>query len=214
MTPAPAFAGAWVAPEGGQQITSSIVGERNELRFYETSVYWETPVGSEGSIVAAPWVERNYDTFDGWRAEAVVGYKRALLRDGGTVIAVQGGALWASHPDEGCSEGGAELRGLMGHAFANGAFFNAEAAARELEGGCGGQRFELTLGYHPRENWLAMGQVFTDDTRDHEETVKAQLTLVRFGRSGRAIQLGVRARVDDGLQEPALVLSLWGRPGD
>jgi hypothetical protein len=59
-----------------------------------------------------------------------------------------------------------------------------------------------------------MGQVFLDAPREGEETVRAQLSLVRFGRSGRGIQLGLRARVNDGIDEPALMIGLWGRPGD
>jgi hypothetical protein len=35
----PAQAGAWIAAEGGQEVWSNVVGERNELRFYETSAY-------------------------------------------------------------------------------------------------------------------------------------------------------------------------------
>ncbi len=85
-------------------------------------------------------------------------------------------------------------------------------ATRALEGGCGGERLDLTAGYRPNERWLAMGQVFMDAPRDGDESVKAQLTLVRFLDSGRGIQIGVRARIDDGAHEPAIVLALWGRP--
>lgn len=192
----------------------SVIGERNELQFTETSAYWEIPIGDYSSVVAAPWVESNYDTLDGWRAEAIVGVKRAVFRSEDTVVAVQGGALWISHPrDEACSEGGAEARVLGGRSFGRSAFFNAELAGRVLEGGCEGARLDLTTGYRPSENWLAMGQIFVDAPIDGDETVKAQLTVVRFGRSGRGIQVGLRARVDGGDLEPALVLGLWGRPG-
>jgi hypothetical protein len=113
----PANAGAWIAPEGGQEIWSNVAGERDELSFYETSAYWEVPFGERNAVVAAPWVEQNYDTIDGWRGEAVVGLKRAIFRGESTVMAVQAGALWMSHPNEGCSEGGAELRWLGGRSF-------------------------------------------------------------------------------------------------
>ncbi len=210
----PANAGAWIAPEGGQEIWSNVAGERDELQFYETSAYWEVPFGERNAVVAAPWVEQNYDTIDGWRGEAVVGLKRAIFRGESTVMAVQAGALWMSHPNEGCSEGGAELRWLGGRSFGQTSFVNVEAATRALEGGCEGQRLDLTAGYRPGENWLAMGQIFLDAPQDGEETVKAQLTLVRFGRSGRGIQIGLRGRIDGGSAEPALVIGLWGRPGD
>lgn len=214
LTPTPAAAGAWIAPEGGQEIWSNVAGERDELRFYETSAYWEVPFGEANSFVAAPWLEQNYDTLEGWRAEGVVGLKRAVFRSEDTVMALQAGALWMSHPAEGCSEGGAELRWLGGRSFGESAFVNVEAATRALEGGCGGERLDLTAGYRPSENWLAMGQIFVDAPQQGEENVKAQLTVVRFGRSGRGLQIGLRARIDGGGEEPALVIGLWGRPGD
>lgn len=215
LIPGPAFAGAWIAPEGGQEIWTNVAGERDELSYFETSAYWEVPVEDKTSIVAAPWVEQNYDTIDGWRGETTLGVKRAIFRGDRMAMAVQAGALWVSHPEEGCSEGGAELRWLGGSSLPNiGAFVNVEAATRALEGGCGGQRLDLTAGYRPNERWLAMGQVFLDARWDGEEGVQAQFTLVRFGDSGRGIQLGVRARMDGEDREPAVVLGLWGRPGD
>jgi hypothetical protein len=215
LTPTPAFAGAWVAPEGGQEIWTSVAGERDEVSFYESSAYWEIPIGAEDSVVAAPWFEQNYDTLDGWRGEATLGVKHAFFRGDMSVMAVQAGALWISHPNvDNCSEGGAELRWLGGRSFSHGGFLNFEAATRALEGGCEGERLDLTAGFRPRENWLAMGQIFLDAPREGEETVKAQLTLVRFGESGRGIQIGLRTRIDGGPQEPALVIGLWGRPGD
>lgn len=214
LTPLPANAGAWIAPEGGQEIVSTVAGKRNDLQFTESSAYWEIPVGDLHSVVATPWVESNYDTVDGWRAEAVLGVKRAIFRNDNTVLAVQGGALWVSHPgDEVCSEGGAEARVLGGRSFARTGFLNAELAGRVLEGGCEGARLDLTTGYRPSENWLAMGQIFIDAPLQGEETVRGQLTFVRFGRSGRGIQVGLRARIDGADPEPALVLGLWGRPG-
>lgn len=214
LAPAPAAAGAWIAPEGGQQITTTVVGERDDLNFYESSAYWEVPVVADTSVVATPWVEQNYDTADGWRAEATLGAKRTLFRRGETVMALQAGALWISHPPLGCSEGGAEVRWLGGRAFGEDAFLNLEAAARTLEGGCAGARADVTVGYRPRENWLSMAQVFFDAPGEGEETLKLQLTLVRFGDEGGGFQIGLRGRVDGGPQEAALVLGFWGRPGD
>lgn len=214
LIPGPAFAGAWIAPEGGQEIWTNVAGERDELSFFETSAYWEIPLDDDTSFVAAPWLEQNYDTYDGWRGETTLGAKRALFRGDHMAMAVQAAALWVSHPEEGCSEGGAELRWLGGSSLPDlGAFVNVEAATRALEGGCGGERLDLTAGYRPNERWLAMGQVFLDAPRDGEESVRAQFTLVRFGDSGRGLQIGVRARVDSEDHEPAIVLGLWGRPG-
>jgi hypothetical protein len=144
----------------------------------------------------------------------VVGVKRAIFRDESTVMALQAGAFWMSHPSEGCGEGGAEFRWLGGRSVGETGFINLEAATRLLEGGCEGERVDLTLGYRPARNWLGMAQLFFEAPREGEESLKAQITLVRFGESGRGIQLGVRTRLDGGAQEPALVLGLWGRPGD
>lgn len=186
------------------------------MTFYETSAYWELPVGENNSFVAAPWFEQNFDTDDGWRGEAMLGFKQTLHRGDNTVVALQGGALWISHPGlDACGEGGAEVRLLAGGSLASeGAVVNFELATRALDGGCEGERLDLTAGYRPNDDWLVMGQLFLDAPRDGDESVKAQFTLVRFGDDGRGIQIGVRARIDDGAQEPAIVIGLWGRPGN
>ncbi len=210
----PANAGAWLAPEGGQQIWSSAAGEREGLSFFETSGYIEAPLGNRTSIVIAPWVEQGYETVDGWRAEAAVGAKRTLYRDDANVIALQAGALWASHPQEGCSEGGAELRLLAGRGFGRTGFANIEAATRAFEGGCESERLDLTVGYRPSENWLAMGQLFADSQREDETVIRAQLSLVHFRPSGRGFQIGLRGRIDGEAEEVALVVGWWGRVRD
>jgi hypothetical protein len=210
LAPAPANAGAWIAPVDGQEIWTNVAGAREELSFFETSAYWEAPLGDSTSFLAAPWLEQNYDTIDGWRAEAVVGVKRAVFRDEHTVAALQVGALWVSHPGAECGEGGAEVRLLGGRSYENGAFLNVEAAARMLDGGCDGERVDITGGIHFAENWLALGQVFLDASSGAEETVKAQVSLVRFRQNGRGIQFGLRTRIDGGADETALVLGFWG----
>jgi len=213
LAPAPASAGAWIAPEGGQEIWTNVAGAREDLYFFESSAYLEAPLGESTSFVAAPWVEQSYDAPEGWRAEAVVGVKRTIFRNADTVMALQAGALWISHPSRECDEGGAELRWLGGRSYDNGAFFNLEAATRALGGGCGSERADVTGGLRFAGNWLALGQVFFDAPHDGEETVKAQLSLVRFRENGRGIQLGLRVRVD-GAEEAALVLGFWGPVGD
>jgi len=215
MTPAPAFAGAWIAPEGGQQIWTSVAGERQGFTFFESSGYVEAPLGRHTSVVVAPWLEQSYETVDGWRAEASVGVKRVLFRRDENVVALQAGAIWTSHPaDDDCSETGGEVRLLAGRAFGQRAFANVEASSRAYEGGCQGERLDLTLGYRPRENLLTLAQLFVDAPDDGEESIRAQLTLVYFRRNGRGIQVGLRTRVDDGPAEAALVIGLWSRTVD
>ena len=54
--------------------------------------------------------------------------------------------------------------------------------------------------------------MYVDGPRYGDETVKAQLSLVRFGDNGRGIQLGIRDRIDGGDPEPALVIGFWSEP--
>lgn len=110
LTPAPAIAGAWIAPEGGQEIVTSGVGERDDLVFYEGGGYYEAPLGEDDAIVFAPWSESDQAFEDGWRAEALLGAKHVIYRDERSVMALQASGLWISHPGDDCSEGGAELR--------------------------------------------------------------------------------------------------------
>lgn len=214
LAPAPAFAGAWIAPKGGQEIWTNVAGERDGLTYYESSGYVEQPIGGETSLVLAPWFEQNSETLEGWRGEATLAAKHVVLRHDDTVVALQGGALWISNPRPECGEGGAEVRVLAGRPVGERAFVNVEAAARALDGGCESQRVDLTAGYHAGRNWLALGQVFFDAPQDGQESIKAELTLVRFARNGRGFQVGVRARLDGDDAEPALVLGLWRGPRD
>lgn len=221
MAPAPAAAGAWIAPTGGQTIVTTAVSENEEgYPLSEGSIYYERPVQHDTSIVFAPWIEVDpnvvsADSDDYWRSEVSLGLKHAVYRSDDNVVALQASAIWVSDPDQTCSEGGAEFRVLAGHSMAEGrAFMNVEAAARALSGGCEGARLDLTAGYRPSPNWLAMGQVFLDSPVEGDDTLKAQLSLVRFTRSGRGWQIGLRTRIDGDDLEPALVIGLWGRPRD
>lgn len=214
MFPAPAAAGAWLAPADGQEIVTNTLGERSETLVYESSTYWEMPFESgETSVVLTPWFETNSDTWDGWRGEGTIGVKHVVYRDERNIVGFQASALWVSHSD-GCSEGGAEVRFLGGRTVGETGFVNVEAAARALSGGCEGGRLDVTAGYRPYKNWLALGQVFLDAPLDGDDTVRVQVSLVRFEEDGEGVQLGIRARIDGELAEPAVVLAFWGRPGD
>jgi hypothetical protein len=129
FAPAPALAGAWLA-EGGREITSSVAGQRDEVSFFETAGYWEIPLSPDNSFVAAPWVEQNYDTPEGWRGEATFGVKHVLARGRDSILSLQAGALWMSYPGAECGEGGAEVRLLGGMNLQPGTFVNVEARAK------------------------------------------------------------------------------------
>lgn len=207
-----AEASAWLAPEEGQEILTTAAGQRDGYTLLESSAYWEAPIGAETTAVIAPWSESAADLESGWRGEAVVGVKRAVFRDDETVMAVQAGAYWRSDPPGDCGEGGVEARWLGGRSFGNTGFANLEVAGRVLDEGCPAARVSLSLGYRPAENWLAMGEIFYDAPREGDESLKLQVSLVRFGDDGRGIQVGLRTRLD-GSAETALVLGMWGRPG-
>ncbi|MES1158466.1 MAG: hypothetical protein ABUL42_01085 [Terricaulis silvestris] len=194
-----------------------MVGENDGGEFEEASLYWEQPLTPRVAFVATPWYAQDaLDTDDGWRAEANVGLKAALMRGDHGAMAVEAGATWRSDPDRACGEGGAELRWLGGASFGHSgqAFVNLEAAERVSAGGCESQRFELTTGYHASDRWLAMAQVFTEQRADENDAVLGQITLVRFHAEGRGVQLGFRARLDGDDSEPSLVLAFWGHPRD
>lgn len=210
--PTPALAGAWVAAES-QEIWTNVAGERDGLRFYETSTYWEEPLGENAALVVSPWAEQNQTSPEGWRAQAFVGLKHTLLESGRNVVALQGGGVWVSDPAEDCDQGGGELRVLGGRSFGETGFVNVEIAERALSGGCSGERLDLTVGYRPSDDWIGMAQVFVDHPVDGADAIRGQISLVRFNDKGRGLQVGLRTRLD-GESEAALVLGFWGAPRD
>ncbi len=216
LAPAPAAAGAWVAPQGQTIVTATIGAHEDGGEYYEGAIYYEEPLGERTSVVFTPWGEWNDGNEESWRGEAFVGVKRVLRQSADSVLAVQAGALWVSQPDwETCSEGGVEARLLSGYSFAEGrGFLNLESSSRILVGGCFGGRLDATLGYRPSERWLATGQVFYDSPVAREDTVKAQVSLVRFDAHGRGWQIGLRATLDGDDAAPALVIGLWQPPRD
>ena len=218
LWPASANAGAWIAPVGGQEIWTHTAGQDEYgFVFYETSAFWELPVGeSPISFVATPWLSETPANPEGFRAEATIAAKTALFRSDRGAMALQGGVLWVSDPQFGCSEAGVEARWLGGLSLGDEGrgFVNLEVAARALEGGCTAQKLDLTAGYRPNDRWMGLAQLFVDIREpDADPVLKAQLTLVRFGGEARGIQFGVRSRLDGGASEHALVLGFWGRPG-
>lgn len=213
LQPGRAEAGAWPAPEEGLSIIGASAGQRNDLLVWESSAYWEAPVSEQSSVVIAPWSESAPDLESGWRGELVVGVKNAVFRDDQRVMALQAGVYWRSDPPDDCGEGGIEARWLGGRSVGETGFVNLEVAGRVLDEGCPAARVNITVGYRPQENWVAMGEIFYDAPREGDESLKLQLSLVRFGENGRGVQVGLRTRLD-GPAESALVLAWWGRPGD
>ncbi|MDX2275500.1 MAG: hypothetical protein NW206_08625 [Hyphomonadaceae bacterium] len=209
----PAHAGAWIAPEGGQRIWTELAGERDDAFYSESSIYWEEPLGEGVAVVVAPWVTQEPQQYnlDGLRWEVTVAGKAATHRGERSVTALQAGVVWNSDPPADCAEAQAELRWLGGRSIGERSFVNLEAAERVGDEGCGGERVDLTLGHRFDQRWLGMAQIFVDEPRLGDSAVKAQISLVRFGAEGRGLQVGLRARVDGGAMEPALMLGFWGQ---
>jgi hypothetical protein len=214
LAPSPAAAGAWVAPEGGQNISTQFTGLKDEALYSETTYYWEAPMGDDLSFVAAPWagLDPETRTFGDVRWEVTLGGKLATHRGARAVTAFQAGVVWNSDPIADCAEGQVELRWLGGRSIGDRSFANVEAAERAGEGGCGGERLDVTLGHRFNETWLGLGQVFIDDPRLGDSSVKLQMSLVRFSAAGEGLQFGIRTRVDGEELEPALVIGFWGGP--
>lgn len=214
LTVGEAQAGAWIAPEDGQDIFTLTHGQDAFGGYQtETDYFWERPLSRRFSLVAHPRMESGAAYMDGWRADADLGVKAAFLRGDDGAAAVQAAAVWRSDAEPGCAEMGGELR-LMGGMSrgwgARSAFINLEAATRLHGGGCSRQRLDLTAGFSPHEDWLGLAQTFADFSPDGEAVIRTQASVVRFGEGRRGLQLGLRLRLDGDAREPAIVLGWWG----
>jgi hypothetical protein len=209
----PAEAGAWIAPKGGQRITTELAGQRDERFYSESSYYLEAPFDEDISLVASPWLGQNPESYgmDALRWEVTLAGKVAVRRDERSVMAVQAGVVWNSEPLAECAEAALELRWLAGRSIGQRSFANVEIAERASDEGCGGERLDVTLGRRFDERWLGLGQIFIDQPRFGDGSAKLQMSLVRFGADDTGVQIGFRARVDGEELEPALVLGFWGR---
>lgn len=210
-SPGVAHAGAWIAADEEQSITTFGYSRDDEgVATLESDVYGEVPFGRHFALVGHTFNTRN--TLGEQRDEADIDLKVATFRGRRTALALQAGVTWRADPTDGCSDVGAEVRALAGRSSKSGrSFLNAEAAVRaDGDGGCAHARYELTAGMRPNARWLRLAQVFVDDDLEFGQTVKAQASLVRFTRKGRGLQLSLRFRVDDGaVTEPTLILGYW-----
>lgn len=210
-TATPAHAGAWVAPEGGQEISQFTFGLRDEQPFSESDYFLELPISGRTAFVAQPRLAFSGDAYEA-SGEVAAGLKMAVVRTPRVAGAIQAAALWRSETIDGCGAEGVEVRSLGGLSSED-RFYNVEAALRLHSGGCFRQRLEFTAGHRPDDNWLLMGQAFLDADPDGGATIKAQASLVRFGGWADGLQLGLRFRIDGDDREPALVLGWWRTPG-
>jgi hypothetical protein len=218
-----AHAAAWRAPPEGLSVVSSISGQRADTNFSEMDVYWEDGLTKRFDGVlnvhiqldekyeppTAPGVQTPYIEPSG---EVVVGGKMTLRDRPGSVISAQVGLLGVYGPKDGCGEAGVETRVLAG-AAKRGFFADAQGAARVRTGGCPTGKFDITMGWEPNNRWMGLAQTFVDVDPRYDPVVKLQLSLVRFSKKGKGLQMGVRVRADEaGRDERALVVGWWRAP--
>jgi hypothetical protein len=120
----PAHAGAWIAPDGGQQILTLSAAERD----LGAEAYVEAPLNERLALLG---VARSLDG----AVNAEVSVKTAIWRGSDSAGAAQFGALYEDVAELDCDRFGTEARGLSGWS-AGGWFFNLELAHRQA-GDCG-----------------------------------------------------------------------------
>lgn len=186
-------------------------------RVLETGVTGEQGLGQgRVALVADTW------TRNGAENRSRVGLALKLQAHHGPrwAVAVQGGALYAdgSAADDApptarpCVGPGGEGRIAIGRGQARGdrgAFAALELAYR-AQGGCAAALTEATIGYKLEAKWLLLAQAFQDHDLHGTETVKVQVSAVRFRRA-RGVQIGIRCRVDGAEAEPAVIIGVWRR---
>jgi hypothetical protein len=104
-----ACAGAWIAPEHGQQITTYTHGQGAQ----GVELFAEAPIGGRASVLGVIQEDR--------AVSAEVAAKAVVWREGGAIAAAQAGVFWREEPGFGCNAWGGEVRGLAG--FGQGAWF-------------------------------------------------------------------------------------------
>lgn len=175
----------------------------------EFDTYSEVPLTKRSALIVKT-LSRSYEQDE---AESVdVALKRSIFRSRGFAVSAQGALHWTDAPEMGCSRVGGEMRGLVGLSSRR-TFANVELAARGAQGGCAHLRLETTAGYRPSHQWLLLAQTFADQDLAFDEVVKGQISVVRFSRTGRGLQFGVRAQYERGeFMAPTLILGYWSRP--
>jgi hypothetical protein len=218
-----AHASAWRAPEESLTVFSSISGEREDGSFSEMNFYWEDRLTArfDGVLNVHVQLDEKFEPAPGPGVQAAyvepsgevfVGGKMTLRDRPDTVVSAQVGLLGVGGLKDDCGDAGAEARLLAG--AARGDFFvDAQGAYRVRAGGCPTSKLDITVGWEPDERWMGLAQTFVDVDPRYDPVVKLQLSLVRFSKKGKGVQVGVRVRADEaGKDERALVVSWWRAP--
>lgn len=199
-----AHAGAWL-PEDEKSIASFAGSRRDDLARIQTDSFYEKRVSSRFALVAQEWS-------DTWNAEtsgeAIVGVKAATATGKDYSVTLQAGSLFREDPYGRCAQWGGMLGAAGGRAHGR-LFLDIESQVR-FAGRCSHGKLDASLGYWPSRNWLTLAQVFADKEFRAGESVHAQASVVRFNRTGKGVQLGVRLCLSKGTDiEPTLILGYW-----
>lgn len=204
LTPLPAAAGPWEAPDGGQTIAQVWIGDEEGRSETEAQLYREQR-GPWGTQVTKIWAQ---DDTLGRTFEASVALRRPLRSPLADVAALEGGVIAIAR--EGQEPGlGAEAHVSAGWGFGPGLFAVADLAARAEEDGLS-PRWGATLGRSDPQS-LAFVQVRYEEGPPGQGFERAEAVFVWFGDRPWGVQVGVRTGLAH--DEQAFTIGLWRRPG-
>lgn len=199
-----------------QAITTGSVREESGRIEGEVDHYFERRLTPHLGIVARGYGASQSDFAASgrraWAGQAGVAGKLAVYSGTAGAAAVELGPVYTREANPACTGWGAELRGLAGRSFGS-TFVNVEAAYLAQTPDCIHARYEVAAGWRAGPRWQAIAQLFADRNYAGGNAAKAQVSLVRQGRAGGAVQLGVRWRIDRaGDESPAILIAWWRAP--
>lgn len=227
-TATPSLASPWLVSR--QEIAWAGYSEGPTGRVVETGATTEQSLGKgRVALVGEVWTQ---DGADGAAHRAALALKVRAHHGPRWAVAAQAGPLYGVDADGGCAGAGGEARVGVGRSFGvglgrgversvgliagrarrlrPGSMFGAVEFAYRAQGGCAHALREATIGYELERKWLLLAQAFDDRNLHGTETVKVQISAVRFRRT-RGVQVGVRVRVDGADPEPAFIIGVWRR---
>jgi hypothetical protein len=199
-----AHAGAWL-PEHEKSIVSVAGSRREDLARIQTDSFYEKRLSNKVAFAVQEWS-------DTWNAEtsgeAFLGLKVAPAAGRDYSISVQAGPMLREDPYGRCAQWGGMAGVDVGRSWKR-LFLDVESQVRFI-GRCSHGKLDASVGYWTGPNWLTLAQVFGDKEFQGRESVHAQASVVRFNRSGKGVQLGIRLCVSGGADiEPTLIVGYW-----
>lgn len=227
-TATPTLASPWLVSH--QEIAWIGFSEGETSRIVETGAMKEQGLGKGRlALISEVWRQGGGD---GVAHRSALALKVKAHHGPRWAVSAQAGPLYGADAGGGCAGAGGEVRAGVGRSFGtglgrgverslgriagqarrlrSGAVFGALELAYRAQGGCAHALREATIGYEPEHKWLLLGQAFEDRDLHGTETVKVQISAVRFRRA-RGVQVGVRVRVDGADPEPAVIIGVWRR---